>query len=210
MTSAARSSAFADVSQRLQTVGFKKRAGLLFTRDIADDVLGWLGLNRASRHTPAGCYEINPVVGIRHQGVERIIAELRKEKFHPYMPPTVSRPLGYLMPDPRYRSWTVSETNSGQSINSLIEAIEDHAAPFIESHATLAGVCELLDDKMGFDHQLVYRRPVAWLLAGDIPRALRLVATAEEALGGRSDAAALEFRSFAAEFQRYAGVSHTG
>lgn len=79
----------------LAELGFKKRAGDVFTVDLDEDVLGWLGLNRATEHRPAGEVEINPVVGVRHQVVERIVAECRGEKFHAYQPPTVSTPLGY-------------------------------------------------------------------------------------------------------------------
>ena len=56
-------------------------------------------MNTASRHQAAGSVEVNPVIGIRHQAVERLVAELRHEKFHSYLPPTVSSPIGYVMPD---------------------------------------------------------------------------------------------------------------
>ena len=78
------------VTPLLAELNFRKRAGQIFTAEITDDVLGWLGLNRATRHCPAGEVEINPVVGVRHQGVERIVAECRGEKFHAYQPPTRS------------------------------------------------------------------------------------------------------------------------
>ncbi len=52
-------------------------------------MLGWLGLNRASTHDAGTAVELFPVVGVRHQGVERVVAELRGEKFHQYIPATV-------------------------------------------------------------------------------------------------------------------------
>ncbi len=193
---------WADVAQRLQGLGFKKRAGVVFTREVAGDVLGWLGLNRASRHSPSGEFEVNPVVGIRHQGVERVVAELRGEKFHAYQPPTVSSPLGYLMPGARYRAWMVSSAaGSESSVSDLVTSVGEFGVPFMESGATLTALCGLLGEGLGFEHQLVYRRPVAWLLAGDLDRAAGLVDAAEADLGDRDDAAALELRSFAAAFR---------
>jgi len=53
------------VSSLLAKLGFKKRAHLVFTIDLAPGVLGWLGLNRATQHRAPGEVEINPVVGVR-------------------------------------------------------------------------------------------------------------------------------------------------
>jgi hypothetical protein len=74
----------------------------------------------------------------------------------------------------------------------------------------LSRLRELFDDGMGFDHQLVYRRPVAELLAGDEGRALVLIDKAEADLGDRDDAAAVELSSFVAAFRERLGVSRSG
>jgi len=199
-----------EVRARLVVVGFKKRAGQVFTRELGDDVLGWLGLNRATRHRPVGEVEVNPVVGVRHQGVERVVAELRGEKFHAYQPPTVNTSLGYLMPEQRYRGWVIDADGSAGAPEDLARAVEAYALPLMEASVSLSRLCELLDDGMGFDHQLVYRRPVAWLLAGDESRGLALIDEAEAGLGGRDDAAAVELRAFAAAFRERLGVSPSG
>src|SRR5690242_10447195 len=89
----------------LGAYGFRKRAGQVLTAELAPDVLGWIGLNRATKHRAPGEVEINPVVGVRHQAVERLVAELLGIKFHAYVPPTVCTPLGYLLPEARFRSW---------------------------------------------------------------------------------------------------------
>lgn len=175
------------------------------------DVLGWLGMNRASRHTRAGELEVNPVIGVRHQAVERVVAELRGERFHAYQPPTVSNPLGYLMPGSRYRSWFVNAADPDPSVvEHLVAAVEEYGLPFVESGSTIAELCELLDGGLGFEHQLVYRRPVAWALAGDIDRAVGLVDAAEADLGDRDDLAAVELRSFVAAFRNRYEVSPSG
>lgn len=192
---------WADLAAGFRSLGFQKRAGLVFTRDVTVDVLGWLGLNRASRHSRAGEFEVNPVVGIRHQGVERMVAQLRGEKFHAYQPPTVSNPLGYLMPKARYRAWMVSADDPGASVERLIGAVEAYALPFMESGSTLTGLCKLMDAGLGFEHQLVFRHPVACALAGARDRAAVLVDATEAELGDRDDAAAVELRSFLAAFR---------
>jgi hypothetical protein len=77
---------FGDVKALLTQLGFRKRAGEIFTIDIAEDVLGWLGFNTATEHYRAGEFEVNPVVGIRHQRVERLVNDLRGENSTPTCP----------------------------------------------------------------------------------------------------------------------------
>lgn len=194
------------LAAQLQELGFARRAGQVFTREVADNVLGWLGLNRASRHQAAGVFEVNPVIGIRHQEVERVVAELRAERFHPYQPPTVSMPLGYLMPGERYRAWIVDDAEPESSVEDLAAAVAGYGLGFVDSGVTLGSLCTLLDKGFGFEHQLVYRRPVAWVLDGDIMRAVESVNSAELALDGRDDPAAMELRSFIAAFRDRFGV----
>jgi len=105
---------------------------VVFTIDLAPHVLGWLGLNRATRHRAPGEIEINPVIGVRFQEVERLVAELRGEKFHAYAPPTVSTPIGYVMPEPRYTMWLFSRERVDEDVaNDMTNAIATHGIAFM-------------------------------------------------------------------------------
>ncbi len=130
-----RSAGLDAVRAMLEVAGFKKRVGQVFTRELGGDVLGWLGLNRATRGRQRGEVEVNPVVGVRHQGVERMVAELRGESFHAYQPPTVNTPLGYLMPEQRYRGWVIEADGSADVLEDLASAVAEYAIPFMEGLA---------------------------------------------------------------------------
>lgn len=183
----------------LAEVGFKKRAGAVFTVEVDEDVVGWLGLNRATQHRPAGEVEVGPVVGVRHQRVERIVAECRDEGFHPYEPPTVSTPLGYLLPEARYIAWIFGADTPAEDVaRGMTSAIEEHGLSFMRTTSTLPELCRRLEEGMGFQHQLAYRRPVALLLAGEGRRARQELDSALDELGDRDDLAAQELRRFAA------------
>ncbi len=190
------------VAPLLINLGFRKRAGEVFTTEAAKDVLGWLGLNRATQHRPAGEVEINPVVGVRHQGVERLVAEFRGDKFHAYLPPTISSPLGHLLPEARYRAWIFSPSNADVVAADMVGAVATYGLPFIHAMSDLNALCQALDNRMGFEHQLAYRRPVAWLLAGDSVRARKMVDESVASLHSRSDLAAADFRRFAEALSR--------
>jgi hypothetical protein len=181
----------------LAELGFKKRSGEVFTCVLESDVLGWVGLNRAYRQGEDRL-EVNPVVGVRHQGVERVVAELRGQMFHPYQPPTVSTPLTYLAPAARYAPWLFDRGPTIPEVAvALVRAVAEHGVPFMRVSMTLGQLRELIERGQGFAHQLVYRQPVVLLLMGDHVGALRSLDDALAVLGDRGDVAAVEFRSFA-------------
>jgi hypothetical protein len=181
----------------LSDLGFKKRGGEMFTCDIVDGVLGWLGLNRAYRRVEDQL-EVNPVIGIRHQEVERLVAELRGKKFHSYQPPTVSSPLSYLTPVGRYVPWLFARGDAIDEVaGDLVTAVAQHGMPFIRKAKGLRELCQLIQQGQGFPHQLAYRRPVAWLLIGDRDEASSSLEQQLADMRDRTDTAACEFRSFA-------------
>ncbi len=187
----------------LRRLGFRKRAGHIFTMDLAPGVLGWLGLNRATRHRARGEVEVNPVVGVRFQEIERVVQECRSAKFHPYVPPTTSSPLGYLMPERRYKAWIFVEGSGERSVaEDMGAAIDAYGVPFMRSVADLRSLRRRMDERSGFEHQNAYCRPVAALLAGDATEAGARLDEELEALGTRSDPAATDFRSFASALRK--------
>jgi hypothetical protein len=159
-----------------------------------------LGLNRATKHLAPGEVEINPVIGARFQEVERLVAECRGEKFHAYVPATISSPLGYLMPEKRYMAWMFAPGRSEEATD-MAHAIATHGIPFMRSAIDLVVLRRRLQDRVGFDHQLSYRRPAAALVAGEAEQARALLDEALAAIGARTDLAAAEFRRFAESFR---------
>lgn len=197
--------AVSEISDRLEKFGFERRqAAGIFTMELADGVLAWLGLNRASKRLGGDAVEFNPVVGVRHQEVERIVSELRGEKFHRFVPPTVSQPIGYVMPEQRYVAWLFERASIVVRADDLASAVEAHALPVLRPLVDLAAVLRAADERWGFAHQLVYRRPVIRWLLGDEAEALAALDAALDDLGDRSDAAAVELRSFGSAFRAWA------
>lgn len=205
-----KSGAMPEIARLLAQHGFRKRTDDIFTVDATEDVLGWVGLNRATKDRPAGEVGINPVIGVRHQAVERVVAELRGEAFHPYIPPTISTPLSYLVPVHRSRQWILHEAGPVNTIPDLVAAVATYGLPFMRRMTKLAALCEGLEGRLGFSHQLNYRRPVAWMLSGDSPRASRAVEESFANLGDRRDPAAQEFRIFAEALRRRLATSTAG
>ena len=200
--------ASAEWKKALASADFKKRSGEVYTRQVTGDVLGWLGLNKAVNRQD-GLLEVNPVVGVRHQALERVVADLLGEKFHEYVPPTVSVHLGYVMPEHRYRPWLFGGDMSVQEvIGEMVGAILSYGVPFMERLSALtAVVASMSDSTVGIADQLAFRRPVGYLLLGDDKGAREALGAWLERIGDRQDLAAKRFRSFAEAFERRLGVS---
>lgn len=200
--------AVSTMREPLEQAGFHKRAGEIFTVALADGVLGWLGLNHASRHRPQGQVAINPVVGVRHQVVERLIATLRREPFHEYLPPTVSTPIGYVMPAHRYIDWEFGGQHATAAGAELITAVVDYGVPFMRSLISLPAILDAINQ--GLCHNPEYRLPAVLEVMGHHNDASVTLARAVNELGERHDAAAQQLRDFAAAFSAGIGVPLTG
>ncbi len=187
----------------LADLGFKKRQGQIYSIEVSEDVLGWLGLNRATEHYPRGVAEIHPLVGVRHQGVERLVAELRGEKFHPYVPPTAGSPLNYLMPWPHFRTWVLGRADTDEKAQEMVAAIAKYGLPWMHATAPLPALCGyLIKGRTLHDHEEFYRRPAALLVAGDVAGTSAWLDRLLAKVGDDTDAFSEEFRRFAAALRR--------
>jgi hypothetical protein len=190
-----------DVGALLSGDGFRKRAGTIFTAELGEDVLGWIGLNEATKHAQQGEIEVNPVLGLRHQELERTVARLRDDKFHSYKPATVAIPLGYLMPENAYRVWLFRPQEIAATAREMVDDIREHGLPFIRRHATLAGITKQLESGPAEGAMPAYRLPVAYLLAGEHDQAMAALTSELASLGDREDPAATHYRRFAERFR---------
>jgi hypothetical protein len=195
---------FSELAARaICSVGFRKRSGDIYTRRINNDTLGWIGLNRAI-HSASGVLEINPVVGVRNQAVEQMVARMTGQKLHSYIPPTVSAHLGYLMDRKEYTPWFFGEDEDNASaVRKMVSAIRAHGLPFMEANATLDALCETIaNSRYGWPEQLAYRLPLVYYLTGEVVKAKEVLDSHLEALGQRADPAAEEYRGFAVELRK--------
>ena len=71
---------FALLHDRLGALGFRKRKPQVVSLLVDEGVLGLIGLNKATGRG-AGILEINPVIGIRNQTIERMVSGCLGEPF---------------------------------------------------------------------------------------------------------------------------------
>jgi hypothetical protein len=185
----------------MKRIGFRKRAGSdIYTIELADSILGWVGMNNASSGGSAGELELWPIMGLRHQEVEQIDCELKGKEPNDFHPPTVYWPLRYIMPEELREHWMFTPENAPEMARVVADEIEKWGVPWMREHATLEKICELAEGDFGFPSRLNYTRPVIWQLLGKPERAQALI---NEIDAGLTDNPYTEdFREYIAAFQK--------
>lgn len=185
-----------EVKAELIELGFRKRTGDVFTRDIGGEMLGRIGFIRAT-YNNRGPLDVTPVIGIRDQEVERRIAELLDERFHHYSSATVSTPVGYLMPEQTYRLWRIASlAEVPRQVRDMVTAIENCGIPFMQANASHEALVAIMKRAPAYEPYF-YRLPVALWLIGRPRETAAEVARIAARIGDRTDAAAQRYKQFA-------------
>lgn len=189
------------IATHLVEAGMQKRKGDIFTRELVPEVLGWIGLNRAYQKKE-GVLEINPVIGVRHQELEELLASLLHETFHPYVPPTISIALGYLTAEHRFKSWQFESGRDADAVaQTLVENILEFGYPFMTAYSTLPAITKAMEAGTGVPSDLAYRVPLAYALMGDSSKAENYLAQKLAELGDAENPYAVRYKTFASRFR---------
>lgn len=181
-------------------IGMRKHTGEIYTRQVSEDIIGTVGLNSAV-HRGDGRMSINPMVGVRHQLLEKYVSELMEIKPHPYTPSTVARNIGYMMPEQTYLQWLFEEgMDNASEFKRMVQAVEVYGFPFMEANSTLNALIETMEQlKLPY---VYYQLPVAYRLVGEEEQAKEVLQRQLEALGDREDAGAQNYKKFASNFSK--------
>lgn len=186
-----------------QNIGWTKRRHNVFSKMISQHAYGCVALNKSMDRSD-GTLHINPVVSVGDLEVERQIAELTAQVFHPFMTAAVGSNVGYLMPARRYTEWQFGDgDNHRYKVGDMIATIQTFSQPFFQQNATLSSLYEtLLMSKRGaVPDPLDYRIAVASKLLGKQNESIAFVEARANEIVDRVDEAAEWFRRFAARLR---------
>jgi hypothetical protein len=188
-------------------MGFEQRKPGVFSSSISEEVIGWIGLNKAICGL-TNAVEINPVVGVRNQRIERLVADLVGDTFNNLVPPTIAGNVGYFSPVDRYLAFTFFDSGPNEEIaDRLCEAVKVHGLPFMEKASDLRTLVEMMQTvRFGMTEQLNYRIPVGFWLLADIEKAKIFIAAKVSEISSREDPAALRYRTFATRLNELIGL----
>ncbi|MBK9385514.1 MAG: hypothetical protein IPN34_11955 [Planctomycetes bacterium] len=164
--------------------GFRNARGRPMTLPLNDEVAGWVGLDLSQR---GRAFCAIPNVGLRHQGIEKLVSELQGTPKSTFSSPTVSLGVGYLLPEKKHWEMLVETESELVAQLAIFERIVDEIVlPWFAANASLRGIRELLNASPMRD--LAWpRRLVAHDLLGEKLELLSELGSAESFLGARSD-----------------------
>lgn len=193
-----RETALKVIEGRLAALGFRKREQSIFSLAVSENVLGLLGLNTAGGRGQ-GVLEINPVVGVRNQRVEKLVAELLGETFDEVNPFSAGANIGYLSPKSKYWPFLFNEGTPTEGIvGELVEAIQMWGLPFIRSNVSLEALLATMStNRFAIRPQAIYRIPAALYLLGRSAEAVASLQDELVKLGAATDPGAKRFQRFA-------------
>ena len=187
------------LQDRFAALNLKKRKSKIFSCAISDDVIGWVGLNSAT-HGRGYAVDVNPVVGVRYQRIERLIAELNGDAFNGLIPPTIAGNVGYLSPANAYLSFSFARASpSNEAVaDQLCAAVATYGVPFMKKAADLRSLVETMQEaRFASTEQLSYRLPIGFWLLGLTEKAKASVSARLADISTRSDPAGVHYKRFA-------------
>jgi len=192
----------ASLQQRLVLLGFRKRKHV-FTIPVSEDVLGMVGLNKATSGRGPGVLEINPIIAVQNLPVARLVAELAGEKFDETSGALAQANVGYLSPASKYWPFLFTETTPADELaDQLVEAVKVYGLPFIRSNEPLPALLHTMcSTRFASPFNTVYGIPVALHLLGKNSEADAFLNDELAKLGSQTNPGAQHYRDFASHLR---------
>lgn len=199
----AKSDALRPLDEAVSSAGFQKADARAYEYRYRIGVdgcaFGTLFLNVASKRSPVGTFEVNPVIGVVRADVRALIEEVADSVAVSKFGPILQTSIGYVMPTKRYEAWTF---RTGQDVANSVEAgqlvatVATYGLPFFQAHCRLSDILSgLVDDRLGTRAE--YDTPAVLMLLNRAQEAEAYMAEQLTGIGERTDVAAERYRQFA-------------
>ncbi|MHC4621275.1 MAG: hypothetical protein ACYTEQ_26305 [Planctomycetota bacterium] len=193
------------VRERLEKLGMRKRRGDYYTLELNSEVIGIVDLS-PSHYNRGRLLTINPIIGVRHQPLEKLLAELKEEKFHSYIPPTILIPIGYLMPSKSFITWKfMFDINYEVIVDDMINAIKKYGFAYMDDHKTLEAIFDSIIYGYRKDQPTWYLIPVGYYLLGDSKKAKKYINNKVNEIRDYPDMILKNYQKFASNLLKLIG-----
>src|SRR5579863_9021559 len=189
--------------QALVQNGMQRCSPGIALRRLPGGCTGFVGLNKATRKT-GGALEIGPVIGVRHEEMERMVAQFSGIEFHDCSPFPIAESIGYLMPKRAYFAWTFS-TDAAQNhdtVAMMVEAIVRYGFPYMDTYGSLRAIVDVLQSPHKVNSPVkTTRLPIGLYLLGEKDAADSALDLEVTKIGARTDEEAVRFRRLNGELR---------
>jgi hypothetical protein len=183
----------------LRQYGFVvKRRGVLLQPGGNAAVTGWLGLNVGTWSLP-DVLHVNPVVGVRHVPLEKLLVELAGRKAPV---PCVSLPLGNIMPQNYHQQWDFPAVGDLETVaQDLAKTVAEYGQPFIDRWSDWSTYSDEIEDSgLLLEDEKHIVLPLVAEINGDRHGAELLIQRELNRIGEAPDVYSSSYRAFATKF----------
>jgi len=152
--------------------------------------------------------EVDVAIGVHHQQVERILADLKGQPYQQYSPFTVGVQIGYLMPGKSHVLYLLHSSSDVARVAEHVAAdVRSLGRPFMASSTSLASIAEFMKARPARvpATSVAYRLPIVLHLMGDTKAALECDLHYLEKLASGADVWAAQYRQFGQALKAYLG-----
>jgi hypothetical protein len=174
------------------------RAPTAFTKQIGPDVLGVVTLGVVVLDD--GTVEVDPSSGVRHEPLERLLAELTGQKHHGYLPATIGSAIGYITPAKRFLIFTPFTTSGDPApdVQHIVETITRYGFRWMEENQSLDALLHgMVDFKYIGRDGARFRVPLIYYLKGEFEATGRSLEEGLAEVGETPGPVSDQFRRFA-------------
>lgn len=183
----------------MEAGGFVQESPEIYTLDMQDEFFGWVSL---ALYRSGEAFQIVAKVGLGHDGVEQLVSAASDPRARGRgRRPAVSKYLGYLMPQNSASvGWEFNPDVSHDRVaQNIAVSVLLYGRPYMDACADLERLVDLLKNAVPWEDSQD-RIPAALVCLGRPNEALAFIDAELSEMRGRSDAAAKNFRRFAARF----------
>lgn len=167
---------FRQVGDELIKLGLKKKKKTDFYTDLQKGILGTIGFG-ISTYGKSSSIFLNPVIGILCMEVETLMEKTKGYNSLKYFQPTISTPLGYLLPEKTYKEWEFEKGKNNTSIVAdMVDKISTNGFSFFSGRDTLKGVIlEVEKDNFILQPSKLYKLPLLYYCNGEKEKGLNFI-----------------------------------
>lgn len=196
----------AALTERLFAAGFtqRRKSTLIFQTPLTADAAAWLGLNARTHKTADGEIGVRARIGIRHEPLMRLYANLLPA-LDLKASPSIVTGLSDLLGEPA-REWEFEAGDDpAYTADNLVQTVVDVGLPWCRDHVEPSAMREAVRARTAFGvtHSTEQILPLLDVLCGECGLAAERLHASIAARGKRSDMESLEFGEFAANLLRH-------
>lgn len=190
-------SLFTEMRAQLGAAGFTYRGRSWYERPLSSETTAIATLASDTFRGDSAVY-INPSLGIRHERLEQLLAELSGYELGKFPPATIGISLGYATPTGKHIMYPFTPGEVSAKVKDLVQTISKDGLSWMQKNQTIDAIHDALAKfKFATRDSARFRIPLVYYLKGDYESACVATRRGLEEIGANQDVYSQRYRHFA-------------